>query len=419
VTPVKSYETIFHSLCSRGYTVRLRGFSAIDRYLDLPALPCIRAETNADIAALAKLIENLRYPGVEIADGAADCSIGTHPDGTCYFRCVDNWNNDENIPSFSMLSFCYDWQTKRFHDPEGVYPLLRSLREELAGKTVAHNDLPPWEDGVSSGADRIQIIMDASLILSRYDLSENRPGLKKLIAGIMAANGGGSGCRGEIEKERSFLSCLMVSPRPDRGLEFLKQSGLLKELWPELSSLDDVDHSKEFHPEGNAWNHTLEALRHRKIAGAHILRLSLGLLLHDAGKPVAASNGNNRFDGHAELGAMAAARFMERLEFTPPLIDDVYYLVKNHMLPAALKRLPLTKTKEIMSSPLFPTLMELYRCDESSSFKGLEGFYENSAAYQHYLKNSRNPYRSPDGKKLGNTPRKNAKAQRLGSGTRK
>jgi len=54
-----------------------------------------------------------------------------------------------------------------------------------------------------------------------------------------------------------------------------------------------------------------------------------------------------------------------------------------------------------MSSPLFPTLMELYRCDESSSFKGLDGYHENSAAYQAYLKNLRNPYRCADGKKMG------------------
>jgi poly(A) polymerase len=45
--------------------------------------------------------------------------------------------------------------------------------------------------------------------------------------------------------------------------------------------------------------------------------------------------------------------------------------------------------------------MELYRCDESSSFKGLDGYYESSAAYQSYLRNRRNPYRSADGKKIG------------------
>ena len=56
--------------------------------------------------------------------------------------------------------------------------------------------------------------------------------------------------------------------------------------------------------------------------------------------------------------------------------------------------------REIMSSLLFPTLLELYRCDESSSFKGLDGYYRSSAAYQSYLKHRRNPYRSADGKKL-------------------
>jgi poly(A) polymerase len=163
-----------------------------------------------------------------------------------------------------------------------------------------------------------------------------------------------------------------------------------------------VDHSKEFHPEGNVWNHTLETFRHRKQSsgGGYDLRLGLGLLLHDAGKPLAASSGSRRFDGHAELGARTARHFLKRLEFAPPLVEDIFYLVKNHMLPAALKRLPLARTREIMESPLFPTLMELYRCDESSSFKGLDGYYENSAAYQSFLRNVRNPYRSPEGKIL-------------------
>jgi poly(A) polymerase len=86
------------------------------------------------------------------------------------------------------------------------------------------------------------------------------------------------------------------------------------------------------------------------------------------------------------------------------MVQDIFYLVKNHMLPAALPRLPLVRTGEIMASPLFPTLMELYRCDESSSFKGLDGYYESSAAYRSYLRYQRNPYRSADGKKLGKQP---------------
>jgi poly(A) polymerase len=233
--------------------------------------------------------------------------------------------------------------------------------------------------------------MDAALLMARYGLAADEAFIYH---------------HGEVlpnpETQRVFLCCLLLSRQPESGLELLKRSGLLDALWPELASLNEVDHSKEFHPEGNVWNHTLETFRYRKpnASGAFDLRLSLGLLLHDAGKPVSASFGSRRFDGHAELGAQTAARFLGRLGFEPAIISDISYLVRNHMLPAALKRLPLSKTEEIMTSPLFPALLELYRCDESSSFKGLDGYYENSAAYQAYLKNLKNPYRSADGKKL-------------------
>ena len=97
---------------------------------------------------------------------------------------------------------------------------------------------------------------------------------------------------------------------------------------------------------------------------------------------------------------MQTRRFLERLGFSAAMTNNVCFLVRNHMLPAALPRVPLFRTEQIMSSPLFPMLMELYRCDESSSFKGLDGYYESSAAYKQFLRNRRNPYRSIDGKKI-------------------
>ena len=391
----KNIAGICASLCAGGYSVKLRGFSAIDKYLGLPPLPFAWAETDADIAVLARVIENLRFPGVDVADAAADA-----PGGTCYFRCLDSDEPKEPAFSFPLLSFGYDWQTRRFQDPLGVYPLLQALLRKSPEEPQSGKKALPEEGGNACphNADPYRFIMDASLALARYGF----PACAKIPSGSLPAPLPGP------ELQRAFLSCLLVSPRPDRGLEFLKRSGFLEALWPELACLDDVDHSKEFHPEGNVWNHTLETFRHRKTArgGAFDLRLSLGLLLHDAGKPISASSGSHRFDGHAELGAKAATRFLERLEFEPSLIRDIFYLVKNHMLPAALKRLPLAKTAETMASPLFPTLMELYRCDESSSFKGLDGYYENSAAYQAYLRNMKNPYRSADGKKMGKKERR-------------
>jgi poly(A) polymerase len=255
-------------------------------------------------------------------------------------------------------------------------------------------------DAIKPGADRQRALMDGALILARYCSEEEVSRQLGRIADLFRSLPDGLPPR--EEEQRLLIMGLLASPQPGLGLELLKKGGFLGEFWPELAILDDVDHSKEFHPEGNVWKHTLETLRYRKTAGSgHDLLLSLGLLLHDIGKPLSESTGNRPFDGHAELGERQARRFLERLGFDAPFTRDVCYLVRNHMLPAALPRLPFIRTGEIMASPLFPVLLELYRCDESSSFKGLDGYYESSAAYQSYLRYRRNPYRSADGKKLG------------------
>jgi poly(A) polymerase len=405
------HAAIFGPLVAAGYAVSLRSFSAMDSYLGLSPLPFALVETNAGIPVLARHLEGLRFPGADIADGAVDAG-----EQSWYFRCVERDDADKLRPSFEVLSFAQNWSTKRFQDPQNVYPLLRKLRAGGKGAMRRNSDRatpslppdPPWWTGVEAGADRYQALMDAAVILARYGDYEDTagPDLSPRPAELLRfLNVLAPGLPPKPEAQRILLRELLVSPRPDRGLELLKAAGFVRELWPELALLDDVDHSKEFHPEGNVWTHTLETFRYRKPAGhnrgAYDFRLSLGLLLHDSGKPLAASFGNKRFDGHAELGGRVARKFLERLGFDASLIEDIYYLALNHMLPAALPRLPLVRTRAVLESSLFPTLLELYRCDESSSFKGLDGYYESSAAYQTYLRNRRNPYRLADGKKIG------------------
>ncbi|MDR2079213.1 MAG: HD domain-containing protein [Treponema sp.] len=373
--------------------------------MGLTPLPFTLVETNAGIPILARFLESLRFPGPDIADGAVDAG-----GQSWYFHCVDLEDAETRRPSYSLLSLTQNLNTKRFQDPLDTYPLLRELRDRY--RLSPHDqDTPtdPWWTGLHPGADRYQALMDAALILARYgkhnDSVTGRNSSPPFTEILRSQANLSDSPKPKPEAQRLLLTGLLVSPRPDLGLELLKAAGFIRELWPELAILDDVDHSKEYHPEGNVWKHTLETLRYRKTAAnnrnAYDLRLSLGLLLHDVGKPLAVSSGSRRFDGHAELGARVARKFLERLEFDPLFIEDIYFLVKNHMLPAALPRLPLIRTREILESPLFPTLLELYRCDESSTFKGLDGYYESSAAYQSYLRNRRNPYRSADGKKIG------------------
>ena len=164
----KDIAGICSSLCAGGYSVKLKGFSAIDKYLGLPPLSFCWAETSADIAVLARIIENLRFPGVDLADCAAEAS-----DGTCYFRCPDI--DEQSRDTFPLLSFGYDWQRRRFLDPLGVYPLLRELRDKreqfLEGD---RSDAGFFREGIlnqttlRTSAGSYRAIMDAALLLARY-----------------------------------------------------------------------------------------------------------------------------------------------------------------------------------------------------------------------------------------------------------
>ncbi|MDR2304199.1 MAG: HD domain-containing protein [Treponema sp.] len=445
------------SIMDAGFSLYACAFSAIDSYLGRESLPYVFLQTDAGVADLVRILGDafdgaeIRFPGVSLADlalgaqgltwyfrcndddddaeiekhcnlslsqppgffGANSWEIGPKPDFPVESRAVvpksDILKQPHLYRSFRLLSFYQDLYTGHFHDPEGVYPFLLSLKKE---RFSVQADCA----GAAPGLERFRLLLDAALICARYNgpyrTLEKISGAEILLSLKIESKMKRSFTRTtsekpegplpSLEEQRIFLTGLLVSPRPDLGFQLLKASGLVAELWPEIAAMDDVDHSKEFHPEGNVWSHTMETFQHRKPVngGAFDLLLSLGLLFHDIGKPLSQSAGRRRFSGHAEIGEQVTRRFLERLEFDRSLVASVCYLVRNHMLPAALPRLPLSRTGEIISSPLFPVLMELYRCDESSSFKGLDAYYESSAAYQSYLKNRRNPYRSADGKKL-------------------
>jgi len=371
-------DNLFLEKESETHLYLLASFSAIDRYMGFPSLPFIWIETDADLTTLAKTFENLRFPGKDIADAALDIDEKTY-----YFYLCDP---DYPAYTYKLLSLTQNMKTLHFYDRKNIYPILRTLRNRTQ-KTSEKAEC--WWKGLNPETKKYKAIMDSALILSRYGtIDDENKAIKEILFSIQELD---QGILPKEEEQRVFLTTLLCSIRPDLGFELLKRSGFLERVWAELAFLDNVDHSKEFHPEGNVWKHTMETFRYRKKLD---FRLSLGLLLHDIGKADAKSSGNRRFDGHAEIGAKSASKFLKRLGFDENLIKDIHFLVRNHMITAALPRLPLTKSTEaILKSPLFPTLLELYRCDEASSFKELEGYYKSSALYKTFLKRNNNPYR--------------------------
>lgn len=380
----------FRELLEAGWTAELIGFSALDRYLEIPPGPVTFIQTNADLPELSKLYEDLLFPGVALADAA----LYRHNRRYYFYTSQDR---RPKVFTHPLLSLRFSINRGVYIDECNLYLVFAEMAKLLRASETAEYGALSWLNLIETYTTS-QIILETAIILARYSKADlffyQEDPVLKLSKGLQLQT---ERIDLPAEMQRTYLELLLTSNRPDLGFSLLLKSGLVVKLWPELAMMDTVDHSKEFHPEGNVWNHTLETFRHRKKPE---LLLSLGLLLHDSGKSLASSSGNRRFDKHAELGSEVAYQFLNRLGFSQDTISRVQYLVRNHMMPAALPRLPLQRTQEILESPLFPILLELYRCDEASSFKGLDNYYESAAIYQNYLRNVKNPYRSADGKKL-------------------
>jgi poly(A) polymerase len=355
-------------LSKAGFSLIEWGWSALERFFRPRSGPPPWSEyrrfcmTDAGQADVAKLAEGIEYPGYEYADAALR---GETPE--TYALCDVDLKRPPRS-HWRQADFYYDRKRTVFLDPYGVYP---ALRESALEPDFPVND--PWP---------AEALFQAAALCSRFgfDAPSPREGYRS---------------RNDAPGWQRDLLCLVLGGAyPWKALSLLREAGFIKREWPEAAQLFDLEQSKEFHPEGDAWEHTLETFKYRKDPD---LILSLALFLHDTGKPLSESAQGRRFDRHAELGAQAARRLLERLGFDARTRDDVCFLVRQHMLPAALPRLPLFRAREALESPLFPKLLELYRCDSSSTFMGPGGYYEACAAFSRYRRNLRNPYREADG----------------------
>jgi poly(A) polymerase len=335
----------------------LCGYSSLDRYFRVGETGPLYLATDASLVSLAKAFDDLQFPGLPLEDASVQ-GEGRR----LVFRCVDSLSVPPAAP-FSVLRLLYDPGRNAFIDRLDMYPDLRAPSLGSVGESS-----PKWLP-----------LCEAARLVSRYHYTAEAPAF---------AWGRGD----ELPPpayQRDLLVGLLGSRSPEKGLALLDSAGFVAEAWPELAEMADVPHGKDFHPEGNVWEHTLATLTYRKRPD---VILSLALMLHDSGKPHAPSDGGKRFDGHAEIGATIARRFLRRLGFPEDTIGSVEFLVRYHMMPPALKILPAFRTDPIFASPLFPLLLELYRADAASSYADEEGYYEACRIYKAWQKDRGNPF---------------------------
>jgi len=345
------------------------GITALDAYYDEPSRPVRFVLTECSVIDLARCFDSLHFPSLPYADAALIFQADEYR-----FVCTEDARHFR--PGGAWSEFLHDPVTGIFHDKGNIYEALRQRALPVPDSAACSLEQRFFEAAVLASLHPD----GASLAREHIHLPPSIP----------------------VQFQKDLLVTILAGPQPAAGLEFLYRTGFIAREWPEIAQLDEVDHSKDCHPEGNGWAHTLETFTYRKDRA---LVLSLALLLHDIGKPEAAQKEGRRFDRHAEIGALRARRFLVRLGFSLSIQNDVQFLVRYHMFPAALGSLPVQIAEPLVKDPRFPTLLELFRCDEFSSFKDPERYYESCNAYRTLMKHMRNPYRTADGRRVGTSRR--------------
>jgi poly(A) polymerase len=176
------------------------------------------------------------------------------------------------------------------------------------------------------------------------------------------------------ERIREELVKLFRPPHAPRGLDLLRQSGLLEQVLPEIAATITCEQSPDFHPEGTVFNHLRLMLQ--RLPPDPDPSLPWAVLLHDVAKPVTASTdpktGSTHFYGHEKIGADMAAEILDRLRFPRKQIEEIVKAVRYHMQFSDVMEMRKSTLRRLLMRPTFPLELELHRLDCLGSHSRLD-----------------------------------------------
>jgi poly(A) polymerase/tRNA nucleotidyltransferase (CCA-adding enzyme) len=147
------------------------------------------------------------------------------------------------------------------------------------------------------------------------------------------------------ERIRDEFNRILMSKNAVLGIELLRQTGLLKEILPELDRCYGVGQNK--HHIYDVYWHSLKSLEYA-VKKNYPLYLRLASLFHDIAKPLTkqGEGPDCTFYGHEILGAKMTKKILQRLRYSNEIIQKVTHLVRHHMFyleidkvtPSAVRR---------------------------------------------------------------------------------
>lgn len=273
-----------------------------------------------------------------------------HPDEVLF---VKDPKEDAKRRDFTMNSLFYDLKSRKILDFTGGLPDLRNKKIKFVG--FVKNRIT--EDPLRM-LRAVRFAATLNFKIAGNDFREIKKH-SKLINKISA------------ERVKAELDKIFSSQDYLRGIEILDQSGLLKEIFPELDALKKVRQSKDFHSEGNAFIHTLRVIE--KMRKEDLLMRYCGLF-HDIGKIKTAkivrrdSKKHISFYGHAQAGAELFNHIARRLKFPGREKAYISYMILKHMDLIASDLIQQEKIIKMAQNPHFLDLIKLRIYDNLGSY---------------------------------------------------
>ena len=151
------------------------------------------------------------------------------------------------------------------------------------------------------------------------------------------------------ERIRDEFTKILMSEHPDKGLEKMRETGILRYVLPELEEGYGVTQNK--HHIYTVWEHNIRALMHA-VSKNWPLEIRLASLLHDIGKPrTKVGEGlDSTFYSHEIVSAKMTARILERLKFPNKFSEKVLKLVRWHLFFSDTEVITLSAVRRIITN---------------------------------------------------------------------
>lgn len=149
-------------------------------------------------------------------------------------------------------------------------------------------------------------------------------------------------CATELEEEPTErivheLSRALAAPQPSLFFEALAHASLLESVFPEIFALKGKTQPPEYHPEGDAYCHTMQIVDvvARKT---RTIEARFAALVHDIGKGKTPEEMVPHHYGHEQRGLLVLDAWNERMILPKSWLMAARFVIKEHMRAPLLKK---------------------------------------------------------------------------------